>query len=341
MKTKVLKIKESKIQIPVILENDEYLVLNKPAGISVHGDGIRSEITVADFILKNYPEISEVGEPMILDKNPKPKSDKEKTELELENEARNFKTKQERFNKRKLSRMNFEEGAAKVNSLENTQDELPSLGEGAQSAEGVGALGIVDSEKIIEIKRPGIVHRLDKDTSGVLIIAKNKRSFAHLKSLFQEHLVKKEYIALVYGWPKVSTGIIDLPIARSKSDFRRKEIAISAKGGDKHRGDERDAMTRYKVLENLTVDNEKLSLIKYYPSTGRMHQIRLHTKSIGHPIVGDHLYGPAKKDLESLLFGKYPARQLLHAKAISFEDIKIESELSADFEAALQYCKNL
>ncbi len=131
--------------------------------------------------------------------------------------------------------------------------------------------------------RPGIVHRLDKDTSGVLIIAKNQPSFEYLKKQFAERKVKKTYICLLVGNLKQQKGIINLPIGRSKSS------PVKRLASSKARGKLREALTEYKVLENFG----DYTLIEAYPKTGRTHQIRVHFKAIGHPIVCDKLY--AKK----------------------------------------------
>jgi 23S rRNA pseudouridine1911/1915/1917 synthase len=189
------------------------------------------------------------------------------------------------------------------------------------------------------VARPGIVHRLDKDTSGCLIVAKTQTDYENLKNQFQNKKVKKEYVALVWGDLKYDTGIITDPIARSKSDFRKKEVVkVTSSHGEKHRGEERDALTRYKVVKRENLFGEKVTLVTFYPETGRTHQIRIHAKSIGHPIVGDHLYGFTKQNFEKKFFGKMPVRQLLHSKSISFHNphdgelLKIESPLPKDFK---------
>lgn len=186
-----------------------------------------------------------------------------------------------------------------------------------------------------------IVHRLDKDTSGCLIIAKNKITAEFLKQQFQNKQVKKEYVAMVWGWPKNETGIIDLPIARSKNDFRKKQAVAHSFVDNIFRGEERSALTRFKVVNKIEKFGEKFALVKFYPETGRTHQIRVHAKSIGHPIVADHLYGPKgerAEKLEKKIFGpKKKSRQLLHAEAITFLDIetrkltKIDSGLPKEF----------
>ena len=195
---------------------------------------------------------------------------------------------------------------------------------------------VVNEEGKILIEKPGIVHRLDKETSGCLIIVKNQEAYENLKKQFQSHTIQKEYVAICVGWPKFDTGIINSPIARSKSDFRKKEIVDKL---DNTRGEAREALTRYKVIKKIEYkfDKEiyKFSLIAFFPKTGRMHQIRVHAKSIGHPILGDKLYG--NKGIE-LVFQKKVKRQLLHAKSIEFVNVennkkqKVESEIPKDFK---------
>ncbi len=315
---KTLLHKDSGFVIPVIFEDENILVLNKPAGISVHGDGIRTEICVSDFILQNFPEMKDVGESLEVVLGTQEKTQKEKTEKELEFEARNFKTKKERFLKKK-SKQELKEEVLDQNEIEKTLEE----------------------KKVIQILRPGIVHRLDKNTSGILILAKNNKTFNFLKEGFKEKLVKKQYVALVYGIPKQETGIIDSPIARSKADFRKKEIAVATKGKEKYRGEERQAQTRYKVLDKFILEGEKVALINFYPLTGRMHQIRVHSKSIGHPIVGDNIYGPYKKDLEEILFQGKKVGQLLHAESLTIDGITFFAEKPEIFLKALSIAKKL
>jgi 23S rRNA pseudouridine1911/1915/1917 synthase len=199
-------------------------------------------------------------------------------------------------------------------------------------------------ENQLGVERPGIVHRLDKDTTGCLIIAKTQDAYTNLKNQFQNKKIKKEYVALVWGNLKHDTGIIDSPIARSKNDFRKKEVVKKTSSHmERFRGEEREAMTRYKVLKRLELFGEKVTLVAFFPETGRTHQIRIHSKSIGHPIVGDHLYGPDKAEFEKKFFKntklKNNTRQLLHARAISFFDpgtgemLKVESPLPKNMES--------
>jgi len=168
-----------------------------------------------------------------------------------------------------------------------------------------------------DLTRPGIVHRLDKDTSGVLLIAKNQKSFEYLKTQFQQKKIKKKYLALVNGEIKNNSGIIDLPIGKSKKDFRKK------KAGKDARGKIREAVTEYKVLKRF----DKYTLVEVLPKTGRTHQIRVHFKAIGHPIVGDKLYGH-QSNLN---------RQFLHANSLELTllggaRIKLEADLPDDLK---------
>ncbi len=135
-----------------------------------------------------------------------------------------------------------------------------------------------------EISRPGIVHRLDKETSGVLVLAKTPEAHALLKEAFQERDVKKTYLAFVYGSPKEQKGVIDFDIGRSRKDFRLRSAQPKAKGTL------REALTRYEVVAET--NDEAYALVKVMPETGRTHQIRVHLKAIHHPVVGDALYAP-------------------------------------------------
>jgi len=192
--------------------------------------------------------------------------------------------------------------------------------------------------------RPGVAHRLDRDTSGVLILAKNAESFDYLKNLFKNHLIKKTYIALLQGklGKKIGErGIIELPIARSAKN----PILRIAKG--KTRGELKSALTEYKILKhfylkNLNPDSTrstvKFTLIEAYPKTGRTHQIRAHFKALDAPVAGDKLYGNKKINEELKLLGL--ARQFLHAVSLEFTlqnngRIKIEVDLADDLKSFL------
>ena len=182
-----------------------------------------------------------------------------------------------------------------------------------------------------EINRPGIVHRIDRDTSGILVIAKTQESFLDLKEKFKNREIVKKYQALVYGWPKNETGIIDAAIGRSNKDFRMKQAGPGA------RGQLRDAQTEYRVLDyyedqrkkNKQKQFEKYALLECSPKTGRTHQIRVHLKFINHPIVADSLYRGKRKECLGL------DRTALHAYSIEFTDIDgnnifVKSEMDAD-----------
>jgi len=244
-------------QVIVIYQDNDIVVVNKPAGISVHKGVAEKGETLADWLIEKFPEMKKVGD-----------------EPEL---------------------------------------------------------------------RPGIIHRLDKDTSGVLVAARNQKSFEFLKNQFSAHSLKlskegrdlayggqkrevvKKYLALVEGELKNNNGTIDLPIGRSRSDFRKKLASDSAKG------ELREAVTEYKVLEKFP----NYTLVEAYPKTGRTHQIRVHFKAIGHPVVCDHLYGGKRMTCPYGL-----ARHFLHANFLEFVSpsgarLKLEADLPEDLEKVL------
>ncbi len=181
------------------------------------------------------------------------------------------------------------------------------------------------------IKRPGIVHRLDRDTSGVILVAKTKEAHAYLKEQFQNRKVDKIYNAVVWGnfSEDKMEGIIEKPIGRSASDFRKWSAEFGAKG------EMREAITHYSVL----AQNKEFAYLEVKPKTGRTHQIRVHLKSISHPVVCDKLYGSKPCIPESCL--GFP-RLALHALSIRLQlpnqtFIQIESPLPTEFEKAKQY----
>lgn len=155
------------------------------------------------------------------------------------------------------------------------------------------------------ILRSGIVHRLDRETSGVMLIAKTQESFENLKKQFQNHEIKKIYHAFVFGEMKTLEDTIDRPIGRSNKDFRM----WSAQRGA--RGEMREAVTDYKVINNA----KGYSLVEVSPRTGRTHQIRVHFKAISHPLVADSLYAPGREN--TLGFN----RLALHSYQITFTSL--------------------
>lgn len=245
--------------LEVLYEDDRVVIINKPSGIMVHGDGRVQEETLADIIARQFPYMLGIGQ-----------------DIELDHDG---------------------EGEA--------------------------------NEKINTIQRPGIVHRLDRETTGVMVLCKNADSFMDMKNLFKEKKVKKVYRAIVEGNVREDTGIIDTPIARAKSDFRKK-AAIDMHSGD-FRGTQREAITRYKVIDRSK--DKKFTYIECYPMTGRTHQIRVHLRSIRHPIIGDDLY--------STRVGKDTApRCMLHAYKIEFKlrnkDISVSKEIPNDMQEILE-----
>jgi len=168
--------------------------------------------------------------------------------------------------------------------------------------------------------RPGIVHRLDKDTSGVMVVAKNDAAHRHLAEQIKEHTINREYTALVHGNIKEENGVIEAPIGRSHSD--RKKMAVV--------GDGRSAVSQYRILERFG----DYTLVRVKLMTGRTHQIRVHFSYIRHPVVGDPVYGPDKKHLGL-------ASQALHAALLGFihpatgEYMEFTSPLPEYFEKIL------
>ncbi len=235
------------MQIPILFENDDLLVINKPSGLIVHlaTGSPNGKVTLVDWILQERPEIAGVGE----------------------------------------------------------------------SQNGV--------------QRPGIVHRLDEGTSGALVIAKTQSAFEYLKQQFQDRTIEKEYHAFVWGHFKESHGIVDMPIGRNATDFRRWQA------GRGSRGELRDAVTKWQAVNQFTDENDQqFSFMHLFPKTGRTHQLRVHMKYLQRPIVADKLYAPTKP--VALGFD----RLALHARKISFlglsgEAITVEAPYPPDFEESL------
>ncbi|MEK7110771.1 MAG: RluA family pseudouridine synthase [Patescibacteria group bacterium] len=172
-------------------------------------------------------------------------------------------------------------------------------------------------------ERPGIVHRLDKDTSGVLLVAKTQAAFLQLKKLFQNREMEKTYLAVVSGWPEPEKGTIEKPIGIVDGSVKRSVHATKFL---------KPARTSYEVVRRLALpDGGRAALLRVSPKTGRTHQIRVHLASINHPILGDALYGGRRGAK-----GAAP-RLLLHASAIVFSPdsgrrLEIEAPLPPDFK---------
>lgn len=238
--------KGEKIEIPqikIIYEDDNVIVIDKPAGALSHGASSSKNPNVVDFLLDHFPKIKDVGE---------------------------------------------------------------------------------------DGSRPGIVHRLDKDTSGVMIVAKNNKSFQFLKDQFKNRKVQKTYLALVYGNIEPKEGAIYFRIGRSKTK-QGAQTAIDTK--KKMDIKSREAMTQYKTIKTF----DGYSLLEVFPKTGRMHQIRVHLKAIGYPIVGDRMYTFKKYRKDKIV----PDRQFLHASELkitlsSGKKCVFKSDLSQDLKKFLE-----
>jgi len=168
--------------------------------------------------------------------------------------------------------------------------------------------------------RPGIVHRLDRDTSGVMLVARTQESFAYLKSLFAERKVRKVYLAWVFGKLKERKGVITRSIGIVSGSTRRSTRSEKMV---------KEAITRYVVEKEITKNGESFSLLKVSPETGRTHQIRVHCASIGHGIVGDVLYTRKRSPVGN-------RRLMLHASSIEFlllsgSVVRLEAEPPEEF----------
>ncbi len=195
---------------------------------------------------------------------------------------------------------------------------------------------VLHKGKEFTIQKPGIVHRLDKDTSGVVLIAKTQEAYEFFKKQFQNREIKKTYHAFVYGWITEDTFEITAPIGRAPGDIRRWTSGGNARSP-------RDAWTEFTILHRFgdrpyegkgSTENGTYSFVEARPKTGRTHQIRVHLRSINHPIVADALYAP--KRTGALGF----TRMALHAKALtvtllSGKRLTIEAPYPPDFEQAL------
>ena len=195
-----------------------------------------------------------------------------------------------------------------------------------------------DLSGINGVLRPGIVHRLDKDTSGVMVVAKDDEAYHHLTKQFRNRTVEKVYLAIAYGKFNQAKGLIDAAIGRHPKE--RKRMSTRTKKG-------RIAITRWKRVENL----DGFSLLEIYPQTGRTHQIRVHLSSMGHPLLGDPLYGRKGRpgSIQDPLLKecvRRMSRQALHAHRLAFdhprtgERVHFEAPLPQDIQEALEWLRS-
>ena len=174
------------------------------------------------------------------------------------------------------------------------------------------------------VARPGIVHRIDKDTSGLIVAAKHDKAHEGLAKQFAAHSIDRRYLAIATGRPMPANGTIDAALGRSSTN--RKKMAVVAEGRGKR------AITHYRTVEPL----KNATLVECRLETGRTHQVRVHMAHIGHPLVGDPVYGRAKKPLSEVLKARNFVRQALHAAHLGFihpvtgNRIALDSELPAD-----------
>ncbi|WZO98726.1 RluA family pseudouridine synthase [Isosphaeraceae bacterium EP7] len=167
----------------------------------------------------------------------------------------------------------------------------------------------------------GVVHRLDKDTSGALALARTPQALKEFQQLFRAHDIERQYLAVVEGWPMREEGTIDLPLITDRGDLRRLVGRAPGEG--------RSAITHYKVLEHF---GPVASLVACWLETGRTHQIRIHMAEIGHPVVGEPVYRPRNQVKNKAYF----CRQALHAQTLGFRhpmtglDVQVEAPLPRD-----------
>jgi 23S rRNA pseudouridine1911/1915/1917 synthase len=179
------------------------------------------------------------------------------------------------------------------------------------------------------VARPGIVHRIDKDTSGLLVVAKSDRAHEGLALQFKDHSIQRLYAAITYGHPAPPSGTVDSWIGRSDAD--RKKMAVHREGRGKH------AITHYRTIQRL----RGAALVECRLETGRTHQVRVHMAHIGHPLIGDQVYGRDRKGFKSILETMGFKRQALHAKTLGFIHpvtsmaLSFESPIPADMQELL------
>lgn len=238
------------MQLEIIYQDENFIIVNKPAGLQVHPSDTEKENTLVNGLVVEFPEIKNIHDP----------------------------------------------------------------------STSSGQVGSEDSWM-----RPGIVHRLDKDTSGVMVVARNEKTFTELKRKFADREIQKNYVAVVYGHLEKEKGVVDEPIARAAS-FKKQKIARG-----RTKGTARPAVTEYRLLKRYA----DFDFVEALPKTGRMHQIRVHLASMGNSIVGD-----AKYKRRNLVKPAGITRQLLHAQKLEFElwgkKYQFEAPLPGDFAGFLQ-----
>ena len=179
------------------------------------------------------------------------------------------------------------------------------------------------------VARPGIVHRIDKDTSGLLVVAKSDRAHEGLGQQFKAHSIDRLYAAIVYGLPRPTAGTVDTWIGRSDAD--RKKMAVHREGRGKH------AVTHYRTIERLA----GAALVECKLETGRTHQVRVHMAHLGHPLIGDPVYSRDRKGFKTILETLRFKRQALHAKRLGFihpltgQKLSFDSALPIDMQELL------
>lgn len=229
------------IKVEIIYQDNDFIVINKPAGLQVHPSDTEKVNTLTNYLVAKFPEI--------------------------------------------------------INVNDDSQESW---------------------------MRPGIVHRLDKDTSGVMVVARNKETFYKLKEQFADRMVIKNYVAVVYGHLKEKDGTINKSIARAAS-FKKQKIAQG-----KTKGLARQAITKYSLIKRYS----EFDFVEAIPKTGRMHQIRVHLSSLGNPIVGDDKY-----KRKNIIPVKGLNRHFLHAQKIQFnlknKEFRFIAELPTDFSSFL------
>lgn len=232
------------MDIKITYQNNDLLVVDKPAGLPVFKEGNISERTLADYLLEKFPELQGIG----------------------------------------------------------------------------------------ENQRCGIVHRLDKETSGILLVAKNNKTFAFLQEQFKKGEIEKKYTALVVGKPNAEEGTIETLLGRNPNDGKKQKVFMFGEPASENL---RKAITQYRVLKNF----EDYSLIEAVPKTGRKHQIRCHMAYLQHPLAGDKMYGFKKQPCPEGLTRHFLHASYLKIKLPSGEIKEFQSELPEELKSVLENLK--